>query len=216
MIKGREYVIGGYSEIKPLDGATYGFIKILYDSLGIKPQEVLFHYPANIIEGIYKGKYFAHEEDTTERVYVTALHPTLTTSFYTENNAIHIYNLSVAKELRGANIGSRVLSMYKLAGISLDLDVRLRAVPIELNEKLGIEAGVFVGSKKFKKHEKEITRHTSGLIKFYEKNGFVLTDKGFGAEMELKVSDENRKEFEAWKKFVKSGAYNNFLEFTYN
>lgn len=211
MIKGIEYEILGYTEIKPLDGATYRFIKILYDSLGIKPQEMLYHYPSNIIEGIYKGKYFAHEEDTTERVYVTALHPTLTTSFYTENNAIHIYNLFVAKELRGANIGSRVLSMYKLAGLSLDLDIRLRAVPIELNEKLGIKAGVFIGSKKFKKHEKEIARHTSGLIKFYEKNGFTLTDKGFGAEMKLKVSDRNRKEFETWRNHIKSGAYNKFL-----
>ena len=201
----------GYTTIKPSDESVLGFIKILYNSLDINPQVTCVHFPSNIIEGIYKGKYFAHEEDTNERIYVYTIHPTLTTSFYIKDNAIYIYHLSVAKELRGTNIGSKALSMYKVAGMCLDLDVRLRAVPIELNEELGFESSVFVGSKKFKKHEQEITRHTSGLIKFYEKNGFVLTDKGFGAEMELKVSDENRKEFEAWRNSIKSGAYNKFL-----
>ena len=197
----------GYTAIKPEDEVVFGWIKILYNSLDINPQVTCFNFPSDIVEGIYKGKYFAHEEDTTERIYVTTIHPTLTTSFYTENNAIYIYNLSVAKELRGTNIGSRALATYKLAGLWLELDVRLRAVPIELNKKIGIKADVFTGSKKFKKHEQEITRYTSGLIKFYEKNGFTLTDKGFGAEMELKISDKDRKEF---KQYIKTLNKNNY------
>jgi GNAT superfamily N-acetyltransferase len=190
------------AKIKDVDKATYRMIKALYMELDIEPKLVFYNFPGDIIEGIYQGKYFVHTENTTDRVYVVALHPTLSTSFYTEGNAICIYNLSVAKELRGTNIGSKALGMYKLAGMCMGLDVKLRAVPIELHSKMCLDASITNGSKKFKQYEQGIARHTSGLIKFYEKNGFTLTGEGLGAEMEFKITDKCRAQMEEYKKHL--------------
>jgi GNAT superfamily N-acetyltransferase len=181
-------------------GQVRGMIRGLYMSLGIQPQEVCLRFPAENIEGIYQGKYFAHTEKTPDRVYVTTLHPTLSTSFYIEDNTIFIFNLAVAKELRGNDIGSKALSMFKLAGIVNDLDIKLRAVPVELYDKMGVDTKTINGHRKFKQYKQALARHTFRLIKFYEKNDFTLTGEGLGAEMEFIITDELRAEGEAFKK----------------
>jgi len=175
-------------------------IKGLYASLGVQPKEICLRFPAENIEGIYKGKYFAHTEDTTDRVYITFLHPTLITSFYIEDNTITIFNIVVKKELRGNDIGTKALSMYKLAGMFTDLDVKLRAIPLDLYETMGVDTTIINGQRKFKQYKQAITRHTFRLIKFYEKNEFTLTGEGLGAEMEFKITDAHRAEAEAYKK----------------
>jgi GNAT superfamily N-acetyltransferase len=166
----------------------------IYKVLGIQPKELCMRYPADNIEGVYNGKYYYYKQNTEHRIYINTIHPDLVISFYIEDNVIFIYNIIVAKHLQGNDIGSRVLSAFKLAGMFNNMDVALRAQPVSLYETMKVNATRSNGSKLFMKYKDGLKRHTDRLINFYEKNEFVLTGKGLGPEMVFKITDTHRKE----------------------